>query len=194
MPVTPIVDVLRGMLARSTDGIAGGRHKVFGNHSLSIIPQTSTIASHLPRAVGLALSGEYRAERTDRLARRHGRRVQFRRRIAQPLHRPGRPQLGRPRRASRPARPDPVRVRGQRARPERPDAGRLGPLVARRTPRPHRRDRADGADPVGTWRATVELVDEIRRAGGPASSISRRSAFSATPAPTSSRRTGASPR
>ena len=53
----PVVEVLRSMLARSTDGIAGGRHKVFGNHALSIIPQTSTIASHLPRAVGLALSG-----------------------------------------------------------------------------------------------------------------------------------------
>jgi 2-oxoisovalerate dehydrogenase E1 component len=51
-------DVLRGMLAKSTDQISGGRHKVFGNHALSIIPQTSTIASHLPRAVGLALSFE----------------------------------------------------------------------------------------------------------------------------------------
>lgn len=53
----PVLEVLRGMLARSTDAIAGGRHKVFGSHALSIIPQTSTIASHLPRAVGLALSG-----------------------------------------------------------------------------------------------------------------------------------------
>ncbi len=52
----PIQDILRGMLARSTEPIAGGRHKVFGHHDLSIIPQTSTIASHLPRAVGLALS------------------------------------------------------------------------------------------------------------------------------------------
>lgn len=52
----PIVDVLRGMLAKSTEPIAGGRHKVFGHHGLSIIPQTSTIASHLPRAVGLAKS------------------------------------------------------------------------------------------------------------------------------------------
>jgi 2-oxoisovalerate dehydrogenase E1 component len=52
----PVVDVLRGMLARTTDPISGGRHKVFGSHPLSIIPQTSTIASHLPRAVGLALS------------------------------------------------------------------------------------------------------------------------------------------
>ncbi len=54
----PADDILRGMLARSTEPIAGGRHKVFGNHVLSIIPQTSTIASHLPRAVGLALSFE----------------------------------------------------------------------------------------------------------------------------------------
>lgn len=54
--VDPVDDVLRGMLARSTEPIAGGRHKVFGSAALSIIPQTSTIASHLPRAVGLALS------------------------------------------------------------------------------------------------------------------------------------------
>ncbi len=52
----PTADVLRGMLALTTDQIAGGRHKVFGSHSLGIIPQTSTIASHLPRAVGLAVS------------------------------------------------------------------------------------------------------------------------------------------
>lgn len=52
----PVVDVLRGMLARTTDPISGGRHKVFGSRPLSIIPQTSTIASHLPRAVGLAAS------------------------------------------------------------------------------------------------------------------------------------------
>jgi len=58
----PVGDLLRGMLARSTDQIAGGRHKVFGNQALSIIPQTSTIASHLPRAVGLALSFSHVAE------------------------------------------------------------------------------------------------------------------------------------
>ncbi len=52
----PVGDVLRGMLARSTESMAGGRHKVFGSHRLDIIPQTSTIASHLPRAVGLARS------------------------------------------------------------------------------------------------------------------------------------------
>ena len=36
--------------------IAGGRHKVFGHPDLAVIPQTSTIASHLPRAVGLSIA------------------------------------------------------------------------------------------------------------------------------------------
>ena len=52
----PVDDTLRGMLARTTDQISGGRHKVWGATSLNIIPQTSTIASHLPRAVGLAVA------------------------------------------------------------------------------------------------------------------------------------------
>ncbi|MFG1608461.1 thiamine pyrophosphate-dependent enzyme [Actinoplanes sp. NPDC049265] len=47
-------DVLRGVVASSLEPIAGGRHKVFGRADLNIIPTTSTIASHLPRAVGLA--------------------------------------------------------------------------------------------------------------------------------------------
>jgi 2-oxoisovalerate dehydrogenase E1 component len=51
-----IGDVLAGLVAAASEPIAGGRHKVFGNHELNIIPQTSTIASHLPRAVGLALA------------------------------------------------------------------------------------------------------------------------------------------
>jgi 2-oxoisovalerate dehydrogenase E1 component len=52
----PIRDVLLGVVAASEEPIAGGRHKVFGNKSAGIIPQTSTIASHLPRAMGLAFS------------------------------------------------------------------------------------------------------------------------------------------
>ncbi len=44
------------MVAATEEPIAGGRHKVFGRHDLHIIPQTSTIASHLPRAVGVAFS------------------------------------------------------------------------------------------------------------------------------------------
>ena len=52
---TPIKDVLQGLMALADEPIAGGRHKVFGHPELAIIPQTSTIASHLPRAVGLAI-------------------------------------------------------------------------------------------------------------------------------------------
>jgi 2-oxoisovalerate dehydrogenase E1 component len=56
LPIDPVRDVLLGMFASTDEPIAGGRHKVFGRHELSVIPQTSTIASHLPRAVGLALT------------------------------------------------------------------------------------------------------------------------------------------
>ncbi len=49
-------DVLLGLVAAAAEPISGGRHKVFGRAELSIIPQTSTIASHLPRAVGLAFA------------------------------------------------------------------------------------------------------------------------------------------
>jgi 2-oxoisovalerate dehydrogenase E1 component len=52
----PLRDVLLGLVGASDEPIAGGRHKVFGHHNLAIIPQTSTIASHLPRAVGIAFS------------------------------------------------------------------------------------------------------------------------------------------
>ena len=60
--VDPIRDVLQGLMALAAEPIAGGRHKVFGHPDLAIIPQTSTIASHLPRAVGLAIA-IHRAER-----------------------------------------------------------------------------------------------------------------------------------
>ena len=49
-------DVLLGMAAATDEPIAGGRHKVFGHRDLAVIPQTSTIASHLPRAVGIAFA------------------------------------------------------------------------------------------------------------------------------------------
>ncbi|WP_315974576.1 thiamine pyrophosphate-dependent enzyme [Micromonospora sp. MA102] len=51
-------DVLRGMVASAEEPIAGGRHKVFGRADLAVIPTTSTIASQLPRAVGLGLALE----------------------------------------------------------------------------------------------------------------------------------------
>ncbi|UGT64850.1 thiamine pyrophosphate-dependent enzyme [Nocardia asteroides] len=52
----PISDVLLGVVAAEAEPMAGGRHKVFGRAEASIIPQTSTIASHLPRAVGIAFA------------------------------------------------------------------------------------------------------------------------------------------
>ncbi|MEU4679926.1 thiamine pyrophosphate-dependent enzyme [Micromonospora sp. NPDC023737] len=61
-------DVLRGMVASTREPIAGGRHKVFGHPDLGIVPTTSTIASHLPRAVGMGLAVE-------RLRRLETRRV-----------------------------------------------------------------------------------------------------------------------
>ncbi len=51
-----LLDVLLGLTGARDEPIAGGRHKVFGHHDLAVIPQTSTIASHLPRAVGVAVS------------------------------------------------------------------------------------------------------------------------------------------
>jgi 2-oxoisovalerate dehydrogenase E1 component len=48
--------VLLSMLAGIDDRASGGRHKVWGDGSLAVIPQTSTIASHLPRALGVALA------------------------------------------------------------------------------------------------------------------------------------------
>jgi 2-oxoisovalerate dehydrogenase E1 component len=53
--IDPVRDVLLGVAASADEPIAGGRHKVFGRTELAIIPQTSTIASHLPRSLGVAL-------------------------------------------------------------------------------------------------------------------------------------------
>ncbi|HET8742421.1 MAG TPA: thiamine pyrophosphate-dependent enzyme, partial [Gaiella sp.] len=53
-----VQDVVLGMAAAVDEPIAGGRHKVFGHPDLAVIPQTSTIASHLPRAVGIAFAIE----------------------------------------------------------------------------------------------------------------------------------------
>lgn len=51
-----ISNVLLSLVASKKDPISGGRHKVFGSKKLNIPPQTSTIASHLPKALGTALS------------------------------------------------------------------------------------------------------------------------------------------
>ena len=49
-------DMLLSFACAAEDPISGGRHKVLGSRSLMIPPQTSTIASHLPKAVGAAHS------------------------------------------------------------------------------------------------------------------------------------------
>ena len=53
---TPAFDTLLGIVASADDPIARGRHKVWGSRALWVPPQTSTIASHLPKAMGLAFS------------------------------------------------------------------------------------------------------------------------------------------
>lgn len=50
----PIVDGVRSFCASAADPVSGGRHKVWGSPSLWVPPQTSTIASHLPKAYGMA--------------------------------------------------------------------------------------------------------------------------------------------
>ena len=53
---TPAWDMALSFACSAEDPISGGRHKVLGSKALSIPPQTSTIASHLPKAVGAAYS------------------------------------------------------------------------------------------------------------------------------------------
>lgn len=54
--INPLYDLSLSLAASSEDPIASGRHKVFGSLPLFIPPQTSTIASHLPKALGAAVS------------------------------------------------------------------------------------------------------------------------------------------
>jgi 2-oxoisovalerate dehydrogenase E1 component len=49
-------DIMLGVVAAAVEPIAGGRHKVFGRKDLAVLPMTSTIASQLPRAVGMAIA------------------------------------------------------------------------------------------------------------------------------------------
>ncbi|MCC6214491.1 MAG: MFS transporter [Polyangiaceae bacterium] len=53
-------DIALSLVASSDEPASGGRHKAFGGKALGIVPSTSTIASHLPRAFGLALAIERR--------------------------------------------------------------------------------------------------------------------------------------
>ncbi|HHI80624.1 MAG TPA: MFS transporter [Planctomycetes bacterium] len=55
---TFVSDTLLSLCASREDPVSGGRHKVWGSKRLFVPPQTSTIASHLPKAVGMAFSLE----------------------------------------------------------------------------------------------------------------------------------------
>jgi len=61
-------ELLLSLSASADDPISGGRHKVFGSIPWGIPPQTSTIASHLPKAVGMAVA----IDRAARLRSRQG--------------------------------------------------------------------------------------------------------------------------
>jgi len=54
----PIMDSALSFAASRDDPASGGRHKVWGSKPLWVLPQTSTIASHLPKALGTALAIE----------------------------------------------------------------------------------------------------------------------------------------
>ena len=54
----PVMDSALSFAASSQDPISGGRHKVWGSKPLWVLPQTSTIASHLPKALGTAIGIE----------------------------------------------------------------------------------------------------------------------------------------
>lgn len=54
--LTPLNDMALSFAASADDPISGGRHKVLGCAHTFVPPQTSTIASHLPKAVGAAHS------------------------------------------------------------------------------------------------------------------------------------------
>jgi 2-oxoisovalerate dehydrogenase E1 component len=49
-------DTLLSLCASAEDPASGGRHKVWGSPDTWVVPQTSTIGSHLPKAVGAAFA------------------------------------------------------------------------------------------------------------------------------------------
>jgi 2-oxoisovalerate dehydrogenase E1 component len=64
--IDPIWDSALSFAASADDPASGGRHKVWGSKPLWVLPQTSTIASHLPKALGTALA----IEQADRVGHR----------------------------------------------------------------------------------------------------------------------------
>jgi len=51
-----VTDILHSLMASRADPVSRGRHKVWGSRERWIVPQTSTIASQLPKAVGAAMA------------------------------------------------------------------------------------------------------------------------------------------
>ena len=49
-------DTMLSLVASAEDPVSAGRHKVWGSRRLWVPPQTSTIASHVPKATGMAFS------------------------------------------------------------------------------------------------------------------------------------------
>jgi 2-oxoisovalerate dehydrogenase E1 component len=54
----PIMDSALSFAASKEDPASGGRHKVWGSRPLWVLPQTSTIGSHPPKALGCAIAIE----------------------------------------------------------------------------------------------------------------------------------------
>ncbi len=50
-----VYDTLLSQTASAEDPVSHGRHKVWGSAPMWVLPQTSTIASHLPKALGMAI-------------------------------------------------------------------------------------------------------------------------------------------
>src|SRR5690606_14563829 len=53
-----LMDSALSVAARREDPASGGRHKVWGRKPLWVLPQTTTSASHLPKALGTAIAIE----------------------------------------------------------------------------------------------------------------------------------------
>jgi 2-oxoisovalerate dehydrogenase E1 component len=56
--IDPVRDAALSFAASRDDPASGGRHKVWGSKPLWVLPQTSTIASHLPKAFGTGMAIE----------------------------------------------------------------------------------------------------------------------------------------
>ena len=153
----PIMDSALSFAASKEDPASGGRHKVWGSKPLWVLPQTSTIASHLPKALGTAVAieaGKRLGARPADPGRLH-RHLLLRRRLRQPRHRADRVQRGQLDGLPEAAGAGAVRLRGQRHRHLGEDADGLDRrelpqpprprLLLRRRPRPRQRLRRRAA-------------------------------------------------